>query len=200
MTPLPSSGPLAFLLEIDRMKETWRKNPVYGTNRVENDAEHSWHGAMAALVLSPLLPTGIDAHRIGRMMLVHDLGEIDTGDILVYAKDEAKAAVEERTCLERILGILPESSRQEIRDLWIEFEEGITPEARAAQAIDRMLPCLENLASQGAAWKTHGVTLEQSLKRNSVIGEVFPTLWEEIRPRLEAVFRESTSQAEPPRP
>jgi putative hydrolases of HD superfamily len=190
MEPIPSSGPLAFLLELDRMKEIWRKNPVHGTTRMENDAEHSWHAALAALALSPWMPQGTDAHRVSRLLLVHDLGEIDTGDVLAYGKDEAKAAREERSCLERVLGILPSEGRDELRTLWLEFEEGCTPEARAAWAIDRMLPCLENLASDGRAWKEHGVRLEQSLARNGVIGEIFPGLWDEIRPRIEAVFVE----------
>jgi len=195
MEPIPSSGPLAFLLELDRMKEIWRKNPVYGTARAENDAEHSWHAALAALALSPLMPEGTDAHRVSRMLLVHDLGEIDTGDVMAYGKDEAKAAREERSCLERVLGILPEPGRAELRDLWIEFEEGRSPEARAAWAIDRMLPCLENLASSGGAWRTHGVRLEQSLARNAVIGEIFPGLWDEIRPRIEALFARGAEKA-----
>lgn len=200
MEPIPSTGPLAFLLELDRMKEIWRKNPVSGTTRVENDAEHSWHAGLAALALAHLMPAGTDAHRVSRMLLIHDLGEIDTGDVMAYGKDETKAALEERTCLERVLGILPESARSELRDLWIEFEEGRSPEARAARAIDRMLPCLENLASGGCAWKTHGVRREQSLARNAVIGEIFPALWDEIRPRIEAVFARGSARDSPEQP
>lgn len=188
MDPLPVSGPIAFLLELDRLKEVWRKNGVHGSDRVENSAEHSWHGALLALAFKNHMPAGVDAHKVSRLLLVHDLGEIDTGDVLAYGKDEAKAAIEERACVERVLGLLPAADRSELLDLWTEFEEGRTPEARVAWALDRMMPCLENIANGGGAWHAHGVRLEQSLARNAVIGEVFPALWDEIRPRLVAVF------------
>jgi putative hydrolase of HD superfamily len=188
MEPFPTSGPIAFVLELDRLKEVWRKNGIHGSDREENSAEHSWHGALLALAFAHRMPAGVDAHKVSRLLLVHDLGEIDTGDFLAYGKDEAKAAREERACVERVLGMLPISDRTEILDLWTEFEEGRTPEAKAAWALDRMMPCLENIANGGGAWHAHGVRLEQSLARNAVIGEVFPDLWDEIRPRLVAVF------------
>lgn len=191
MEPLPASGPIAFVLELDRLKEVWRKNGIHGSSRVENSAEHSWHGALLALAFSSRMPAGVDAHKVSRLLLVHDLGEIDTGDFLAYGKDEAKAAREERACVERVLDMLPISDRSELLALWTEFEEGRTPEARVAWALDRMMPCLENIAAGGGAWMEHGVRLEQSLARNAVIGEVFPELWDEIRPRLEAVFASS---------
>lgn len=188
MEPLPSTGPLAFLLELDKLKEVWRKNGVHGSDRVENSAEHSWHGALLALAFAHRMPAGVDAHKVSRLLLVHDLGEIDTGDVLAYAKDEAAAAREERACVERVLRLLPPAEGAEILELWTEFEEGRTLEARTAWALDRMMPCLENIANGGGAWHAHGVRLEQSLARNAVIGEIFPDLWDEIRPRLEAVF------------
>lgn len=188
MTDIPSSGPLAFLLELDKLKEVWRKNRVHGTEREENSAEHSWHASVAALALAPLMPREVDAHRVALLMMVHDLGEIDTGDVLVYIKDETKGAREEAACVDRIASILPAGWGDELKALWHEFEDGRTPEAKVARAIDRLLPCLENIAAGGGAWKTHGITFEQSFDRNRAIGESFPSIWDEIRPLLEEVF------------
>lgn len=195
----PSSGsaaslftpphPLAFLLEMDKLKEVWRKNGVHGTNRRENSAEHSWHAAVAALALADRMPPSTDALRVAALMLVHDLGEIDTGDQIAYGKDEEKAAREEGACVDRLASMLPGDGGDGIRRLWREFGEGTTPEAKVAQAIDRLLPCLVNLSASGGSWRTHGVKLEQALARNAAIGVVFPNLWDEIRPRLEAAFR-----------
>jgi hypothetical protein len=181
--------PLAFLLEMDKLKEIWRKNGVHGTNRRENSAEHSWHAAVAALALADRMPAGTDATRVATLMVAHDLGEIDTGDQIAYGKDEEKAAREEGACVDRLAALLPGNTGDGIRHLWCEFGEGATPEAKVAQAIDRLLPCLENLSASGGAWRTHGVRLEQALERNAAIGRVFPDLWDEIRPRLEAAFR-----------
>lgn len=193
MASLPSSGPLAFLLEIDKLKEVWRKNGVHGASRCENSAEHSWHAALAALALAPRMPAGVDATRVAMLMLAHDLGEIDTGDQLAYGKDEEKAAREEGACVDRVAALLPGNEGDGIRLLWHEFEEGNTPEAKVARAIDRLLPCLENIAAGGGAWKAHGVRLEQSLERNSAIGAVFPELWNEIRPILVETFRRNAA-------
>jgi len=207
MEPLPNLGPLSFLLELDGLKEVWRKNPLNGTTRNENSAEHSWHGGLAALALAPMMPAGVDAHRVSRMMLVHDLGEIDTGDVLAYIKDEVQSAHDEHACVVRILGLLPESFRPELLALWDEFEDGKTSDARCAWAIDRLLPCLENVNSQGGAWLALGVRRDQALGRNAMIGEFFPSLWVELEPRIQAIFdaaesvrSENSTVREPPIP
>lgn len=174
---------LAFLLEIDRLKLIERRSFVTDASRRENSAEHSWHLAMLALVLSEYSGDGIDLARVLAMVLVHDIVEIDAGDVFVYADDAAHAAKAEREVLaaERIFALLPDDQEEVFRSLWEEYEEGATEAARFAAALDRLQPLLLNVAAGGATWREHGITADRVLERNAPIGDGAPALWTRAR-------------------
>jgi len=170
---------LQFILEIDRLKDVLRRNLVTAGDRFENDAEHSWHLALMAVVLAEHANDDIDVGRVVRMLLVHDIVEIDAGDAFVY-DDEARAnkAGRERAAADRLFPLLPADQAAELRALWDEFEAHTTPEARFASAIDRLQPLLLNHATQGASWSKHAITADRVLGLNSTIGHGSASLWE----------------------
>ena len=174
---------LAFLLEIDRLKLIERRSFVTDASRRENSAEHSWHLAMLALVLSEHAAEGVDIARVIAMVLVHDIVEIDAGDVFVYADEVAQVAKVERELVaaERIFALLPDDQEPVFRALWHEYEEGTTETARFAMALDRLQPLLLNVASGGATWRESGVTADRVLERNAPIGEGAPALWARAR-------------------
>ncbi len=182
---------LRFILEIDKAKQVLRKTVLSGDGRYENDAEHAWHVAVMAMLLAEYGPPGLDTPRLVRMLLVHDLVEIDAGDTYVY-DDAGRAAqqVRERAAADRIFALLPDDQARELRGLWDEFECGRTPEAKFARAIDRLQPLLLGLHTRGVGWRRHGVSRDQVLAVNSVIGEAAPELWSHARTLIqEAVQR-----------
>jgi putative hydrolases of HD superfamily len=134
---------LAFLSELDRLKSVIRQSPLINRTRRENSAEHSWHLAMFALVLSEHVED-VDALHVAKLLLLHDIVEIDAGDAPIHAtgRDKAVLAQEERAAAERIFGLLPPDQGQEFLSLWLEFEAGETPNARFAKALDRLQPLL----------------------------------------------------------
>jgi len=147
--------------------------------RNENDAEHSWHLGIMAILLSEYAFGDIDILRVLKMVLVHDLVEIDAGDTFCYDEQGARDKVErEKTASDRIFSILPSDQAGEIRTLWEEFEAVSSPEARFAAAIDRLHPLLHNYNTLGAAWQKHGVTSDKVLARNREIDDGAPELWE----------------------
>ena len=176
-----------FILELDKLKGVTRKTRPLGLDRYENSAEHSWQIALLALSLAEYAAPGIDIHRVVGMLLVHDIGEIDTGDTIVYAVggwDERKAA--EFTAVRRIFGKLPQDREAQFLNLWQEFDDEKTPEALFAHAVDRAMPVLLNLANNGQSWRENGISFER------VIGRVGPQvragcvpLWEYVEARLE---------------
>jgi putative hydrolase of HD superfamily len=183
---------LAFLAEIDRLKDVLRRSLVAGSGRRENSAEHSWHLAMMLLVLgedpSPLGP--VDRERVLKMVLVHDLVEIDADDTFCYdAAGNATKAARELAAAERIFQLLPADQAAQMRAWWDEFEAGVTPEAKLAQALDRLQPILQNLRTEGRSWREHGVTKAQVLDRNRKIGEAWPEIWQELLPQIEEAER-----------
>jgi putative hydrolase of HD superfamily len=173
---------LAFVLEIDRLKTILRQTAIADGSRRENSGEHSWHLAMMALVLAEHSPEPVVLERVLGMLLVHDIVEIDAGDTFAYdtTGNLDKLEREERAA-ERIFGLLPDDQAAEIRVLWDEFEVRETPEARFAAALDRLQPILLNMATEGRAWREHGVTAEMVLERNRHVAEGAPALWEHIR-------------------
>jgi putative hydrolases of HD superfamily len=178
---------VSFVLELERLKSVTRKTRVAGSDRFENSAEHSWQIAMLAAVLVPHAPPEVDITRVIGMLLVHDVGEIDTGDTLVFVEEgaaERKAA--ERVAVERIFGLLPAAQAAPFIALWQEFEEGRTPEARFAHAADRAMPALLNLANAGQSWVEHGITHERVVRRiGPPIEAGCPALWAWMRERLD---------------
>jgi len=153
---------LEFLLEVDRLKGIGRQSYVLGGERKENSAEHSWHVALMAVVLAEHAPETIDLVRVVRMLLVHDLVEIDAGDAYFYdeAANEAKPELE-LAAAERIFGLLPADQANDLRAAWEEFEVCETPEARFAKSMDRLMPLLHNHYTQGRSWLEHGISREQ---------------------------------------
>lgn len=176
-----------FILELDRLKGVTRKTRPLGLDRQENSAEHSWQIAMLAASLQPYAPQPVDIHRVIGMLLVHDIGEIETGDTIVYAEEgweERKAA--ELAAVTRIFGLLPEAQGARFLALWQEFEDGETAEARFAHAADRAMPVLLNLANNGQSWRENGISHERVVKRiGPPIREGCPALWVYLEAQLE---------------
>jgi putative hydrolase of HD superfamily len=169
---------MAFIIEIDKLKHIMRRNKLVDGSRQENDAEHSWHLAMMVMVLAEYAEAGIDTDRVLRMLLLHDLVEIDAGDTFLY--DETSVAdtktAREQQAAARLYGLLPLDIATELKGLWEEFEERKTPEAKFAAAIDRIQPVLHNYLTQGGAWKEHQVSAAMVLKKISVVAEGSPVL------------------------
>ncbi len=190
--PTTLAAIVAFVLEIDRLKGVERKTRPLGLARLENSAEHSWQIALMAQQLAPFAPPGTDIGRVVAMLLVHDLGEIDTGDTLVYEEHgwaERKAA--ERAAVQRIFGLLPPAQAAQCLALWAEFEAGETPSARFANAADRAMPVLLNLANHGQSWREHGITHARVVAR--IRGQIeagCPALWAYLETRLAAAQAE----------
>lgn len=169
-----------FVLELDRLKGVTRKIRPIGLDRYENSAEHSWHLTMLAMSIAPqYAEPGIDLDRVIRMLLVHDVGEIDTGDTMVFVEggwEERKAA--ELVAAKRIFGLLPDGQGAPMLALWEEFEAGETPEARFAQAMDRAIPVMINLANHGQSWRDNGIAYERVVRRvGPPIKAGCPALW-----------------------
>ncbi|HIR94241.1 MAG TPA: HD domain-containing protein [Candidatus Egerieimonas intestinavium] len=170
---------VSFLLEVDKMKKIYRQTHILGKDRAENDAEHSWHLALMAFLLAEYANEQVDVAKVMKMVLVHDLVEIDAGD--TYAYDEAGNASKrqrELQAAERIFGLLPGEQGQELRALWDEFEEYETPEAKYAHTLDNFQPLLLNNANGGGDWKDHQVRKSQIYKRNAKTGEGSREIWE----------------------
>jgi putative hydrolases of HD superfamily len=173
---------IAFLMELDKLKQVVRRSYICGGERRENTAEHSWHEALVVLLLAEYSNQTIDPVRAMKMMLVHDVVEIDAGDSFIYdtvalASQEAR----EKAAADRIFAILPEDQASEIRGLWEEFEAQQTPESRFAKAADRLMPMLHNYHSQGKSWNEHQVNREMVLDVNSRIAAGSTALWEYAR-------------------
>jgi putative hydrolase of HD superfamily len=162
---------LRFITEIDRLKAVLRQTMLTAPARRENSAEHSWHLAMMAMTLAEHAPPGTDIGRVTAMVLLHDLVEIDAGDLFVYADADQHARQEqaERAAADRIFALLPPDQAAAFRGLWDEFEERRTPEARFARALDRLQPMLANLRAGGGTWAEHGITADQVLAKVRLI-------------------------------
>ncbi len=168
-----------FILEIDKLKHIYRQTLLTDGSRHENDAEHSWHLAMMALLLCEhATEMSIDMFRVVKMVLIHDLVEIDHGDTLCYDEDAIRVARErERQTAERLFSLLPDDQSDEFRTLWEEFEQKATPEACFAASLDRLQPLLHNYKTGGYSWKKHGITHDKVLQRTEPIRESSTFLW-----------------------
>lgn len=180
---------IEFIAECDRLKEVFRQTLNTHSRRAENDAEHSWHLCLCVIVLAEHAnsPT-LDLLRVLKMLIVHDLVEIDAGDTFAY--DTAAMATQharEVVAAERIFGLLPADQAREFRALWDEFEAKETPEAKFATAVDRFQPMLLNCRSQGAAWQRHGVTHDRVVARNRYIADGCTPLWDYAEKMLQEI-------------
>ena len=175
-----------FIKEIDKVKSIFRQTPLMDKSRKENDAEHSWHLATMAFILADYAPEGTDLLKVIKMVLIHDLVEIDAGD--TYLFDEAAQhdkEEREKKAADRIFGILPEDLGSEVMVLWLEFEDRKTPEARFATLMDRFQPFLHNISTEGISWLEHGVKRSQVIDRMKPAVEPFPLFWDFLTKNVE---------------
>jgi len=186
-TPPGLQAIVDFVLEIDKLKAVTRKTRPLGQDRYENSAEHSWQIALLAASLVRYADQPVDTGRVVAMLLVHDIGEIDTGDTLVYADgDWAQRKADERAAVQRIFGLLPATEGERFLALWHEFEAAETPEARFANAADRAMPVLLNLANHGQSWRENGISHSRVIGRIAApIHEGCPALWAYLAQRLQ---------------
>jgi putative hydrolase of HD superfamily len=170
---------LRFITEIDKVKQVLRQTVVLDASRRENDAEHSWHLAVMALTMQEHAAEPVDLVKVIKMVLIHDLVEIDAGDTFAYDEVGALDKEErERKAADRIFYLLPKDQAAEIDALWTEFELRESPESKFAAAMDRFQPLLHNYLTEGVAWKKHGIRKSQVIERNKHIAEGSPALWD----------------------
>ncbi len=166
-----------FILEIEKLKTIYRQTYTVHEDRQENDTEHSWHLAVMAMLLADQADEPVDVVKVLKMVLIHDIVEIDAGDTYCYDAEGYKTkALREAAAAERIFGILPEEKGKELKDLWEEFEACESAEARFAAALDRLQPLLLNLARKGRSWHEHGITSEKVYKRNERVKDISESL------------------------
>ncbi|MCR5015387.1 MAG: HD domain-containing protein [Ruminococcus sp.] len=158
---------LDFMLELDKMKNLYRQTYVLHEDRNENDAEHSWHLAILAMLLSEYAAQPVDVLHVMKMVLIHDVVEIDAGDTYCYDAEGYKSKADrEEKAAQRIFGLLPDDQREEFYTLWREFEDSETNDARFAAMLDRLQPIMLNYTKGGRSWQEHGIHKEQVLARN----------------------------------
>lgn len=176
-------------MELDKLKTVLRRTMLTDLSRRENSAEHSWHLTLMAVLLHEHACDGVDLLRVMKMLIVHDVVEIDAGDTFAYdAAGYADKEEREHAAADRLFGLLPDDLATELRALWDEFEEGTTADAGFAVALDRLHPLLQNLHTQGGTWRSHGVTLQQVLIRMQPIQAACPTLWVWVEDKLRNVW------------
>ena len=183
-----------FLNEADKLKSVLRATTLCDGSRRENSGEHSWHLALYALVLADQAAAGVSIDRVIKMLILHDLVEIDVGDVPIHSADgaahgSAETVAAEARAADRIFGLLPDDLRDGLRSLWDEFEAAATPDAVFAKSLDRVQPVMANLASGGGTWVEYNVTAEQLEARVGVkIAKGAPGLWEWVRDKTRSFF------------
>ena len=184
----------AFLNEADRLKQVLRATTLVDGSRPENSGEHSWHLALYALVLADQAEPGVDINRVIRMLLIHDLVEIDVGDVPIHSQNgqahgsDATMAAEAKAA-DRIFGLLPSDTGTPLRALWEEFEAAVTPDACFAKSLDRVQPVMANLMSGGGTWTTYNVTYDQlEVRVGSKIAKGAPALWDWLHDKIRPFF------------
>lgn len=169
---------VAFIKEIDKLKYIQRKTKLFNSDRHENDAEHSWHLAMMTIVLAEHSDKPIDVLKVLKMVLIHDIVEIDAGDIFIYdAVKNHTNTEEELLAAKRIFGLLPAEQAEEFMALWKEFEEEITDEARFAKSMDRFEPLLQNTSNNGGTWTEFNVSYQKVYDKKKAIQNGSSILW-----------------------
>jgi len=179
-------------MEIDKLKHVFRRTKLLNGSRYENDAEHSWHLAMMAMVLHEHSNEPVELLKVVKMVLIHDLVEIDAGDTFLYDENNAISKVEsEMKAAKRVFTLLPDDQRRELMDLWEEFEKNETPEAKFAAALDRLEPLIQNAHTGGHSWIQYGITKDQVLDKTRplVIGGA-----EELWAYAEKIIAESADK------
>ncbi len=181
-----------FILETDRLKSIYRRTYLADGSRFENDAEHSWHLSLMAILLAEHSNSSIDILKVVKMVIIHDIIEIDAGDAYCYdaAANEGKAE-REMAAAERLFSLLPNDQKEEFMFTWQEFEKNQSPEANFANALDRFQPVNLNYASEGKSWQENSITYDQVLKRNSVIKSGSDKLWDYAKKIIDSAVTKS---------
>jgi len=175
---------IEFIIEIDKIKNIFRKSKHFYNNKFENDAEHSWHISTMAIILCEYANESIDILKVIKMLLIHDIVEIDAGDVIVYKKSD-KDVIRERKAAERIFGLLPIDQKKEYKDLWIEFEKRESAEAKFAVVLDRLEPVMQNIYHKCESWNKHKISYERVIKLNVKINEGSVKLWKYIKGEID---------------
>ncbi|MGB3178650.1 MAG: HD domain-containing protein [Albidovulum sp.] len=184
----------AFLMEADKLKQVIRATTLVDGSRRENSGEHSWHLALYALVLADQAAPDVNIDRVIKMLILHDLVEIDVGDVPIHsangsAHGSAETRAAESAAADRIFGLLPADLGKDLRALWEEFEATQTPDAVFAKSLDRVQPVLHNIASGGGSWTEYNVTYDQLEARvGTKVARGAPELWAYIRGKLRSFF------------
>jgi putative hydrolase of HD superfamily len=184
----------AFLNEADKLKQVLRATTLTDGSRRENSGEHSWHLALYALVLADQAGPGVDINRVIRMLILHDLVEIDVGDVPIHSANgtahaSAETVAAESRAADRIFGLLPSDLRADLRALWDEFEAALTPDAIFAKSLDRVQPVMHNLMSGGGTWITYNVTADQLEARvGTKVARGAPALWDWVKQQTARFF------------
>ena len=169
---------VAFIKEIDKLKYIQRKTKLFNSDRPENDAEHSWHLAMMTIVLAEHSDKTINVLKVLKMVLIHDIVEIDAGDIFLYDTSKSHDNTEqERLAAQRIFGLLPAAQAEEFIAIWEEFEEGITDEAKFAKSMDRFEPLLQNTSNNGGTWAEFNVPYQKVYEKKKTMKDGSATIW-----------------------
>lgn len=179
---------LEFIMEVEKLKEVRRKSRPVNLPRYENSAEHSWHVCLIALVCQEYANEPVDINRIIKMLIIHDLGEIDAGDTIIYHSETPELKAKEAAGLQRLFCLLPTHQAETYLQLWHEFEAGQTPDAKYAKAIDRIPSLLQNIYGDGHSWRENNISQEQIFAINSRIDQGSQPLWNALKSRLEAVI------------
>ncbi|MCW8876150.1 MAG: HD domain-containing protein [Kangiellaceae bacterium] len=179
---------LNFIVEVEKLKDVHRKTRPVGLERYENSAEHSWHVCLSALMLKDFADDPVDIDRVIKMLLIHDLGEIDVGDTIIYQSETKQAKEKEARGVRRVLSLLPDNSVDEYMALWYEFEEGESDDAKFAKAIDRVPPLLHNLHGDFHSWRTHNIPKQKVLELNGRIAKGSVALWQVISEKIKQAF------------
>ena len=186
---------LAFLIEADKLKSTLRATTLCDGSRQENSGEHSWHIALYALVMAEHADHSVNIDRVIKMLLIHDLVEIDAGDTPIHGDhDPAQIEAVEQAAANRIFGLLPKDQARDFRALWDEFEAAATGDAIFAKSIDRVQPVIANLGTKGGTWTAYNVTAEQLQTRVGVkVQRGAPAIWDALKTRIDAWFTNTPS-------
>lgn len=169
---------IEFIKEIDKLKYIQRRTKLFNSNRCENDAEHSWHLAMMTIILAEHANQPIDVLKVLKMVLIHDIVEIDAGDTFIY--DSLKShdnTEEELLAAKRIFGLLPADQADELIEIWLEFENGLTEEAKFARAMDRFEPLLQNTSNEGGTWVEFNVNYDKVYDKKKAIEQGSSSIW-----------------------
>jgi putative hydrolases of HD superfamily len=187
---------IEFLVEVDKLKSVLRRNYAIHGDRRENSAEHSWHVALFAMVLAEHSNEPVDINRVVRMLVIHDIVEVDAGDTFIYDDTEKETqVVREERAADRLFGLLPQEQGELFRDLWDEFEAAATPEAKFAKAIDRFAAALHNYKTHGRGWSENGIKRDRVLAVNEYVRRGSAALWDKIQSFVNSATKEGFLQS-----